>query len=287
MPPRIRKVLFDAFGTLFSPRTPVANQYADVARLSDLNVDPEQVKQGFKIAYKHWAKTHPVYGRCSTPPLDPTLWWSGLIQDTFHHAGVTERVESILTKTLIERFWCAEGYSLHDDVLPAFQRLGALSQTPDPSLRSPHFGVVSGSDPGVIKVLRSLGLLVDEGHVLVDGRSEFCQENRWGIKEDEIFTTWAVGKEKNDVQFWEDVLEQFRVIEGKECEAKNFLVVGDELVNDYMTPRKLGFQCLLLRRPLDEQARMTIDDEVGQEDGVESVRSLVEVANWIERRHTR
>ncbi|SCV68646.1 BQ2448_767 [Microbotryum intermedium] len=277
----MRKVLFDAFGTFFCPRTPVANQYADVARSSGLDVDAEQVKDGFKkaliklsytpAAYKHWAKAHPMYGRFSQSPLDPTLWWSGLIRDTFLRAGF-QQVESQVTTTLIERFWCAEGYALHDDVLPAFQRLGALSHTVGASSLSHHFAVVSGSDPGAIKVLRSLGLLVD-GSSAIDGRAGSKGEGLFGIKEEEIFTTWAIGKEKHDVKFWEAVLERLRVIEGEDCKAEEFLIVGDEL-------------CLLLRRSLSEYARMTVDDELGQEDGVESVRSLVEVADWIEKRHS-
>jgi hypothetical protein len=42
-------------------------------------------------AFKHWSKNHPLYGKKSSPPLEASLWWTGVIQDTFRNAGVEEK----------------------------------------------------------------------------------------------------------------------------------------------------------------------------------------------------
>ncbi|KAL8276864.1 hypothetical protein RQP46_010692 [Phenoliferia psychrophenolica] len=98
--PRIRKVLLDAFGTCFSPRRPVFDQYAEVARSLGLQVEESSVKAGFNIAYKTWAASHPLYGKLTTPPLNPTVWWSNVIRDTFLHAGVPPSRSSSLPPRL-------------------------------------------------------------------------------------------------------------------------------------------------------------------------------------------
>ena len=87
-----------------------ASVQTEVARSLGLHVDEGAVKAGFKIgqpqparesdgvatgrssssvaAYKQWAASHPLYGKLTDPPLNPTLWWQNVIRDTFLHAGV-------------------------------------------------------------------------------------------------------------------------------------------------------------------------------------------------------
>lgn len=38
-------------------------------------------------AFADWSKRHPLYGKLSSAPLSPYDWWSGVIRDTFKHAG--------------------------------------------------------------------------------------------------------------------------------------------------------------------------------------------------------
>lgn len=37
-----------------------------------------------------------MYGKFSSPPLTPEIWWGGLINDTFLHAGVSASGSSLL-----------------------------------------------------------------------------------------------------------------------------------------------------------------------------------------------
>ncbi|KAM0752914.1 HAD-like protein [Meredithblackwellia eburnea MCA 4105] len=264
---RIRKVLLDAFGTIFSPRNPVFTQYTQVALQFGLKLNEKQVKQAFKKAYNQWTASHPMYGKFSTPPIDPTTWWANVIHDTFLNAGVpnTQLVDPLLndlTTTLISRFWSRDGYALHHDVLPFLDSLRALAVDQPP-------GVVSGSDPNVSKVLQDLD-------VLRPGRVEL------------VTTTWDVGFDKRDLRFWEDVLRRTNDgLDSKDdkLEPDQILVVGDELVADYETPRKAGFQSLLLRRfsETGEHARASYNDETGSETGLDTVVSLAEVGEWIRR----
>lgn len=41
-------VCLDAFGTIFTPRAPIAAQYGGVARSLGVKIDDEQVMKGFK-----------------------------------------------------------------------------------------------------------------------------------------------------------------------------------------------------------------------------------------------
>lgn len=60
MPPRIRLVSFDAFGTILHPRLPVFTQYqqAFAPYLGELREDA--IKQSFKLG----ASFHPVSSAC-------------------------------------------------------------------------------------------------------------------------------------------------------------------------------------------------------------------------------
>ncbi|GAA5974370.1 hypothetical protein JCM11641_005239 [Rhodosporidiobolus odoratus] len=284
----IRRVLLDAFGTVFSPREPVFRQYALVARQYGLQVEEQKVKDGFKLAFKKWAKDHPLYGKHSTPPLDPRAWWIGVIEQTFQEAGVPSHeldpVASSLSSALVERFHGKEGYDLHADALPF---LSALASLPSPSSASsanaplpfPPPGIVSNTDPSVSKVLRSLG-------VLFSGP----QGGRGMIREEEVWTTWALESgEKKEGRFWEEVLRRLRETNGRQdLRAEEVLVVGDELDSDYLVPRSVGFKSLLLRRlsPDEEHPNASYEEE-RHDEGVEEVTSLMEVIEYIKRENAR
>ncbi|GAA5905206.1 hypothetical protein JCM5296_000967 [Sporobolomyces johnsonii] len=280
----IRRVCLDAFGTVFSPRRPVFEQYAQVARQHGLTVDEGQVKDGFKQAFKQWARSHPLYGKHSNPPLDSSAWWAGVIQDTFRLAGVPAEqlapVHTALSTALVQRFWGEEGYSLHPDTLPFLRFLRCLPSPSSPQTSAfPPPAIVSNTDRAVAKILRNLGVTED-----VYGPG--------GIRESEIWTTWELEKEKKDVRFWDEVLRRLRrtVDDAREPElrADEVLVVGDELLSDYETPRKAGFRSLLLRRPSAEgqHARASHGDDDDDKIAVASVRDLLDVVYWINKENS-
>ena len=68
---------FDAFGTLFKPKQPVAEQYASVARLCGLDgFSVDQVQASFKSAFSGESKAHPNYGRASG--MGAEKWWTNV-----------------------------------------------------------------------------------------------------------------------------------------------------------------------------------------------------------------
>ncbi|BGO98929.1 haloacid dehalogenase-like hydrolase [Rhodotorula toruloides] len=271
----IRRVLLDAFGTVFSPREPVFRQYAAVARSFGLQVQEDEVKDAFKQAFQKWAKLHPLYGKHSSPPLDSSQWWSGVIGDTFRQAGVPasdfEPVERELCDTLVRRFWGKEGYKVHDDCAPFLCALHNDRKLPPPA-------IVSNTDTAVFKILDSLGVTAPT-----------FEPSEAGIKQDEIWTTWELEKEKRSVEFWEEVMRRLRKTSREAGEAElspsEVLVVGDEFESDYEAPRKAGLRSLLLRRPASngQHARASYqDDETGLRSD-ETVASLMDVVEYIKR----
>jgi FMN phosphatase YigB (HAD superfamily) len=196
-----------------------------------------------------------LYGKRSTPPLDPADWWRGVILDTFRNAGVAEQrtstffsnrkgcryrltrghlaglapISDELSNSLVRRFWGSEGYELHAEVDSFLQRLHALPYPPrdnsvtgsSSSQRFPPPVVVSNTDPAVLKILDSLGVT----------DSTFAPRAA-GIRHDQIFTTWLLEEDKKDVRFWEEVLRRLRSETGGEgLDPGEVLVVGDELVS--------------------------------------------------------
>ncbi len=68
---------FDAFGTLFTPKQPVAQQYAMVAHRCGLeSFGVEQVQASFKTAFSSESKAHPNYGRDSG--MGAEKWWANV-----------------------------------------------------------------------------------------------------------------------------------------------------------------------------------------------------------------
>lgn len=120
-------------------------------------------------------------------------------------------VEDNLANSLVQRFWGEEGYSLHSE-FPAF--LDSLR-----SLGIPPPSIVSNTDPALVRILDNLG---------VSKRRIGAK----GILKEEIFTTWALEKEKQEVGFWHDVLKKLDETSGKgeRLKPEEVLVVGDELI---------------------------------------------------------
>jgi FMN phosphatase YigB (HAD superfamily) len=70
-------ICFDAFGTLFTPRKPVAQQYSEVARSFGLGgFSDDDIAQSFKKAFKHESKTNPNYGKKTG--MGAEKWWGNV-----------------------------------------------------------------------------------------------------------------------------------------------------------------------------------------------------------------
>ena len=75
VPKRNLLICFDAFGTLFSPKRPVAQQYAEVASsMGPRQFTESEVQSSFKIAFKNELKQNPNYGKATN--MTPETWWT-------------------------------------------------------------------------------------------------------------------------------------------------------------------------------------------------------------------
>ncbi|KAJ6157681.1 hypothetical protein N7470_005273 [Penicillium chermesinum] len=87
-PRRTLLLTFDAFDTLFTPRTSVPEQYASVAHefgLPRTAITPQAIQSAFKAAYKAQAKKHYNYGRAEVlrgQYAGPKQWWTDVIRAT-------------------------------------------------------------------------------------------------------------------------------------------------------------------------------------------------------------
>ena len=76
--PQRRLVLtFDAFGTLFTPREPIGQSYADAARRHGLSgFTNDQIASTFRDAFKQEQNKAPNYGK--QVGMEPPQWWSNV-----------------------------------------------------------------------------------------------------------------------------------------------------------------------------------------------------------------
>ncbi|KAK0741370.1 hypothetical protein B0T18DRAFT_473058 [Schizothecium vesticola] len=149
---------FDAFGTLFAPKLPIAEQYALAARDSGLvdTITAAQVQQTFKAAFISQSKLHPNYGRASG--MGAEKWWTNVIRETFHPLTSTRPLPPSLAPALLHRFSSAEGYALTDPALPALLRAARSALAASPAVDKVVVGVITNSDDRVPSILSSLGL---------------------------------------------------------------------------------------------------------------------------------
>lgn len=70
-------ICFDAFGTIFAPKRPVAQQYAEVASsLAKRTFTEDEVANSFKKAFKNESKQNPNYGKATG--MDAEKWWTNV-----------------------------------------------------------------------------------------------------------------------------------------------------------------------------------------------------------------
>ncbi|KAK4097590.1 hypothetical protein N658DRAFT_456718, partial [Parathielavia hyrcaniae] len=154
---------FDAFGTLFVPKRPIAEQYATVARQSGLDgLITEQVQASFKTAFSGASRAHPNYGRANN--MGAEQWWTNVIHNTFQPlVGPSQVLPKDLAPRLLHRFSSSEGYTL----LPGVgSLLRSLKQQQHHQQQQHGFfdrvavGIITNSDDRVPSILSSLGLRV-------------------------------------------------------------------------------------------------------------------------------
>ncbi|KIW72688.1 hypothetical protein PV04_00865 [Phialophora macrospora] len=156
-------VTFDALGTLYTFRQPVAVQYLQVARQCglDAKIDPKELDLAFRKSYKHHNSAYPNYGKHKLE--SPEVWWHLLVNEAFSQlvAGGESALPSNLGSALYKHFSSGAAYEPFPDVKPFLQSMAGLKRRfTDPDGPIVLTGVVTNSDPRVAVVLRDLGFRV-------------------------------------------------------------------------------------------------------------------------------
>ncbi|KAL2212936.1 hypothetical protein CC79DRAFT_707 [Sarocladium strictum] len=284
---------FDAFGTLFKPIRPVAQQYADVARQCGLtNLSDDEVKSSFSKAFKHEAKTNPNYGRATG--LGATQWWTNVIHNTFDSVLRNgEVVPQDLAPRLIHRFGSSEGYETEPDLVASLRSLRTS--------KSRHFsniaiGVLTNTDDVVPAVLSDFGLRVSPLRYGMD-EAEVPEEEQ---DIDFHCMSYDVGHEKPDKRMFSAAESMLaKIIESRKHqlasdEAESLesnwtkILVGDEYEKDVEGSVNAGWNAILLD-PANESPRISrLEDhldlslaEVTNKGPAMRVQSIGKLATWL------
>ncbi|TID25175.1 putative transporter [Venturia nashicola] len=236
---------FDAFGTLYQPRTSIPATYARVAKEHGIqDVNEEELAVSFKKGtFKSASKQFPNYGKASGLRLHE--WWAYLVRDSFQPV-TSKPVPDAMIRSLMEDFSSKKAYRLFSDVLPFFTYLKDMNgsaQTPDWPWRSTTVGVITNSDFRVGGILKSLGLKV---------RDERNQESE-NLSPDISFvtTSYIAGIEKPDAKIFKAAQNTFsQLISSSEIPAEDIVKVhiGDDLEKDVFGAMGAGWTSIFLDR---------------------------------------
>ncbi|KAH8898170.1 haloacid dehalogenase [Thozetella sp. PMI_491] len=297
MPKRNLLLCFDAFGTLFSPKLPIFQQYGDVARQCGLaGFTDDQLQSSFRAAFKSEAKLHPNYGKSSG--LGAERWWTNVIGKTFQPlVGAEQTLPADLAPTLLHRFASSEGYSAAPGLVSLLQAL--RRPAPRKLFDNIVIGVISNSDDRVPDILSSLGLQVsplryevamDRGAIAAIAKEQFDVDFHC--------LSYDAGAEKPDRRIFtaadELATEIIRVRHGLAQEDTDLstwdkLYVGDEYEKDVVGALGAGWRPLLLTsdgqaappgstQRLEGQATPSIDGtfSASQALSIDSIEGLVQ-----------
>ncbi|GIJ82931.1 hypothetical protein Asppvi_001446 [Aspergillus pseudoviridinutans] len=281
--PRTLLLTLDAFGTVFHPRRPVPEQYAEAAHAFGLprsTITADGLKAAFKSTFKRQSQTHPNYGREDVLRGrygGPRQWWEEVIRGSFAQALTTRgqgsssssvdgAVPDALVSHLLDRFAGSEGYALFDDVGPFLAVIRAVKSRRrglGPFERV-LVGVISNSDDRVPAVLKALGLTV--GDVRADQGVESMRlpgfEEREANRKDSstidkvddvdlVITSYEAGEEKPSRVIFDVARRQARRLLGDEGESGVDWVcvhVGDDFDKDYQAALNAGWDGYYLPR---------------------------------------
>ncbi|KAJ4306052.1 hypothetical protein N0V88_000848 [Collariella sp. IMI 366227] len=250
---------FDAFGTLFTPKQPIAEQYTLVARKCGLDgFSVDQVKSSFKTAFSKESKAHPNYGKASG--MGAAMWWTHVINNTFRPLLLSnQKLPTDLPTRLLHCFSSSEGYTLSPGITSFLRNLKNQHHPRDSSQPHVIIGVITNSDDRVPAILTSLGLRVSPFRA----GSPTTKLDKVGGKEYDIDVhcmSYDVGVAKPDRRIFDaavDMADQLVVVEnggsrGDEGASSWLkLYVGDEYEKDVVGAREAGWHSVFVGKKED------------------------------------
>jgi putative hydrolase of the HAD superfamily len=144
----VRAVFFDAGETLLHPHPSFAELFAEVVREHGREVDPARVQEVVSAYSKRFTDTViSGEGRLwSTSPEKSKEMWRGMYEAFFQELGI-DRDHDRLFDALYSRFTDLSSYRLHDDAIPALDRLAATDLV---------LGLISNFEAWLERLLESL-----------------------------------------------------------------------------------------------------------------------------------
>ncbi|QIW95734.1 hypothetical protein AMS68_001252 [Peltaster fructicola] len=239
MPARNILVCFDAFGTLFNPKTPVVHQYGEVARALGLRgFSDADLGAAFSAAFKNESKQNPNYGRATG--LGAEKWWTNV---------TNQSLSSDLAPKLIRRFHCDEGYILYDDVKPLLHKLRVSAKRTKSNI---VIGVITNSDDRVPDILRAFNLKVNDLRYGDRMKAPLAS----GDDIDFSIMSYDVGHEKPDRRIFDAAVETLSSIiaqsgaevRAPQAESWSKIYIGDEYKKDVVGALSAGWSVALIDR---------------------------------------
>lgn len=174
-------VSFDLWGTLYTPRKPVPEQYYDISHgefgLSKL---AESIAQEFPVVFSELSKEFPNYGKYSGQIHSSDDWWLELVARLYKMPSTEPQLVK-LYKRLMDHFESAEAYVLYDDVKPVLDTLAA---------NNIRFIAATNSDDRARNLLDNLGI----GHHFSDS---------------DIHLSYDIGYAKPERRFYSSYLTKY------------------------------------------------------------------------------
>ena len=218
----IRAISLDATGTLVATKEPVIKSYHDAALWARLPDPPTQdeMKKGFKIAFKERCIESPCYG--GVDGIAGREWWRETVARVLHHANphakYAEQDFDRYFRRVYQHFGSPAGYTILDDAKNLLESkstsellLGITSNTPTRHMES------------------VLPMLDIHNHFKWFACSQDVKKEKPSL---EIFDASF-----KQAKFWMPDLQKDEVLH-----------IGDSYAADYCGAKRYGFQALLLDR---------------------------------------
>lgn len=211
----LKLITLDVTNTVLRVLGGVGQQYAAIASIYGVKVDPQEINKAFGANWKTHNLKYPNYG--SETGMKSHIWWSELVKQCFIDCGFNEN--EVLTK-LSTHLYLHFKTNKSWEVLP-----GTIDTLKTIKSKNLKLGIISNFDERLETILTSVGLLHHFEFVLASKQFGFA---------------------KPDPKIFSKALELGNV------SANEALHVGDNLENDYIGPRDVGMDSVLVCKNMDK-----------------------------------
>jgi len=237
-----RAVFFDAAGTLFDPREPVARSYARIARQFGLAASEEQIAASFHNAFG--SAPGLAFGPEHPPEVLRRLerdWWRERVTETFAALGNFRDFDSFF-EALFAYFAEPEHWVAAVEAEPMLQRLK------DSGLK---LGVISNFDYRLYRILDGLDLKRHFDSITISSEAGYAKPRR------EVF---------------EAALGRLQVV------AKDAIHVGDSEHLDFEAARAAGLASVLIEPESIPKGPPSAPEVAGRSAKISSLAQVLQVA---------